>query len=376
LAGFVGSKLSPQLEAKVIVEMEAFRQARAAQGFQLCLGYKAQSLGLLTLGTVGPRKSCQVTSQTQFDLASLTKIIATFSLFMMARQERLLDSWDQKLGFFFPSLRSDLKERSLLELMEHRAGLPSVFEETKTNLSDRDERIRFFLDQIESMMDPQRGELYSDVGYILLGLTLEKIYGLHLRDLFRNKLGQRFNLTYAPVDARWTWLHRFFEAEFPAPTLSLEEPDSWIEGEPQDPRAQWLGGAAGHAGLFGSAQAVEDWAREVYLSYHGKGVLFSDKLLREVFDFDRQTRFLGSWDRPTSREDKPSQAGRLASRGTVGHLGFAGGSLWMDLETGCRVTLLCHRHFPDGDDEALSRLRPAFHDWITENVFAEVKRWQ
>ena len=140
-----------------------------------------------------------------------------------------------------------------------------------------------------------------------------------------------------------------------------------MAGVSQDPRAQWLDGDAGHAGLWGTARGVEVWAQQIYRAFHGKDSVLSDRVVRSFIDFDRPfERWMNGFDTPT----QPSQSGSRFPRTTIGHLGYTGTSFWMDVESGARITLLCHRFDEGIRPERLRELRPHFHDWIWENVFS------
>jgi CubicO group peptidase (beta-lactamase class C family) len=135
-----------------------------------------------------------------------------------------------------------------------------------------------------------------------------------------------------------------------------------------------LGGDAGHAGLFGTSEGVEDWGRELFMCYHGKGLLFSDRIIRDFIQFEGHERgkFLNGFDTP-SIGNEISQAGRRFSEFTIGHLGYTGTSFWMDIEKGYRVTLLSHRFAPAIDIQTLRALRPDFHDWLHAEVFSKLE---
>ncbi len=341
---------------------------KVAPGIQLALGYKDQCLGVYCAGYRDPQTKVKLRESSLFDLASLTKVISTVSLVLLLRQKGGIPSLQEKIHHWLPSLNSDLKERTLLDLLNHRAGLPKIFEHTEELHDSRDDRWRFFIDQIDAQYKAGSSEVvYSDVGYMILGRILELASGKRLRDLFLENLGAPDQLVYGPVQYPLQFLSRFFDIPNVVSSWSLGEPSFKMRGLPQDPRAQWLGGDAGHAGLFGCAEAVESWGRELWVSYHGKGLKFSDRILRELLDSDPNfIRFRGGFDTPTP----PSQAGSLVNSSTViGHLGYTGTSFWMDLERGWRITLLSHRHAPQVDPARLSQFRPQFHDWILEEIF-------
>jgi len=353
------------LQAQIQTQLERLIEQGGASGFQLALGYRDQSLGLFQAGVSDQQTTRRVVEDTWFDLASLTKIISTVTLTMVAHQKRLLpEGLSSPMKIFFPSFASALKEKTVADLLNHRAGLPAVVDEPFSHES-RLERVRAFLDHIDRSYQNVSCD-YSDVGFMLLGILLEQLFERPLRRAFQETLGIEAGLDFGPLQEPLGIL-QFFGARRVAHQLKLNSQEFLTPGVSQDPRAQWLEGEAGHAGLWGTARGVDLWARRVYQAYHGKDVLLSDRIVREFICFDRPVgRWMNGFDTPTS----PSQSGQRFPAATIGHLGFTGTSVWMDVETGARVTLLCHR-FDDGiRPERLRELRPRFHDWIWENVFS------
>lgn len=361
---------------RIIEKLEALVEQGAAPGFQLVLGYKDKCLGTYSVGLRDLEKKRPLYPTSFMDLASLTKVISTSTLLMFACQEKLIPDLSISLKQFFPFLSSELKNQSLHSVLHHSAGLPAVFEETEELAGGREEKKRFFLKRIDETYDVSRaGEtLYSDIGYMLLGMVLEVVFAKRLRHIFASYFPEELGLMYGPLDFKWDSWAWIFSVPTYARTYSLSQSPVWLEGRCQDPRAAWLEGDAGHAGLFGNAYGVETWGRELYLSYHGKGLRLSDQILHSFFSFDSPyDRFLGGFDTPTQSENYISQAGFHSSKTTVGHLGYTGCSFWMDLERGYRITLLSHRHRPNGNFERLMNLRPGFHDWLYEEVFFKLK---
>jgi CubicO group peptidase (beta-lactamase class C family) len=347
-------------------------EEKAAPGFQLALGYKDRTIGLYQVGYRDLEKIKKVKPSTLFDLASLTKVISTVTLVMHLRQRGLLESFELPIHRWLPSLQSELRHCRLMDLLNHRSGLKPIFEETDDLHESREDRVRFFLKRIdEDYSAAERGKtVYSDVGYMLLGILLESATEKRLRDLFLETTGSQKCLSYGPLQFPFEFLSSCWRVPHLALAQSLEEPRIWLKGIPQDPRAQWMGGDAGHAGVFGTAFAVEAWGRELWMAYQGKSVRRSDRVVRELLDcrpdFDR---FRGGFDTPSGA----SQTGQYASpRDWIGHLGYTGCSFWMHLEKGFRVTLLSHRHAPGHDPLQLNKSRPRFHDWLQENVFSKL----
>lgn len=357
--------------------LRAFVRAGAARGVQLSIGYKSENLGVFCAGMADPDLKIPMRPNTLFDLSSLTKVIVVVWCLACARHQRKMESFDEAIGTRFPHFQSALREVSFRELLEHRSGLPAVFENTDQSSSERSDRIRQFLESIDQSYEPEkRGqELYSDVGFMLLGLILEEIYAKDLSQIFEDLYAKREDLSFSPQAFLPRWWMRFLPAETIASRYSLGEGQEKLTNQVQDPRAQWLGGISGHAGLFGTARAVDDWAREVYEIYHGKGLRVGDKSLRELVDLDLRSegkRFIGGFD--TADLSGNSQAGRKVTSFTIGHLAYTGCSLWMDMESGWRVVLLTQRHQSSVDPERIKSLRPLLHDWLYEEVFSKIRQ--
>jgi CubicO group peptidase (beta-lactamase class C family) len=139
-------------------------------------------------------------------------------------------------------------------------------------------------------------------------------------------------------------------------------------GEVHDDNAYAMGGVAGHAGLFAAAKDVDVLVSKLRDAYHGRDPFLPQALLEEAFARDpRQpdsTRTLG-WDTPSATG---SAAGTRFSKKTVGHLGFTGTSVWLDLEKDVHVILLSNRVHPSRDNEAIKDFRPHVHDLVMDAI--------
>jgi CubicO group peptidase (beta-lactamase class C family) len=129
--------------------------SKGAPGFQLALGIKDRCLGVFVAGARDPRTQRAVLPETWFDLASLTKIIATSTLTMMAVQDGRIRSLEDPVGQYFPSFNSALKDKSISDLLHHRAGLPPIFEWVE-NLPTREERrLKFLAENLRNFISDQ-----------------------------------------------------------------------------------------------------------------------------------------------------------------------------------------------------------------------------
>jgi CubicO group peptidase (beta-lactamase class C family) len=306
-----------------------------------------------------------VTATTVYDIASLTKVVATTAACMLLYQRGLLDL-DIPLGELLPGFvvgRSS-NERAhhvrLRHLLAHNGGLPGYVELFRTATTPA-ALLRACL-QLPLEAEPGTRAEYSDPGFILLGKALEVLTGEDLAAFVRNEVFQPLGLVatgFAPSP----------DAQSLIPPT--EEDTSFrhrrIQGEAQDENAWTLGGVAGHAGLFSNVPDLLSFASWILAPLDSKDlverpILFERKMIdcfAERQGPEGSSRALG-WDTPSAE----SSAGHYFSPKSIGHLGFSGCSLWIDLEADMAVVLLTNRTWPDRQNQAIRNLRPAFHDAV------------
>jgi len=279
-----------------------------------------------------------------FDLASVSKVVATTRMILTLADQGKLDL-DAPLTSAIPDLRqydvAHAPERRLTfrDCLAHRTFLPAV-EPIYTYGNDLD-RLRAFVLQREWRHGPP---VYSDINFILLGIAIERITG---RPLSAWSLGE--GLSYGPP---------------PGPAVATEF-CHWrgrvLKGEVHDENCSALGGVAGHAGLFGTVAGVLDFAAGL-LDGSGASPAMLDAMRSPQFEY----RTCG-WD---SRY--PGWPGGDACSGaTIGHTGFVGTGLWVDFERGVAWTLLTNRVHPTRHSEAAASifsLRPATSDAVIAAV--------
>ncbi len=302
--------------------------------------------------------SAAATMDTVFDLASLTKVVATTTILM-----ELVDHGRISLGD--PVRRwspwwqgDDRRTVTVADLLEHASGLTAhlPFYRDHTGRADFEHAIA----TLPLEYPPRTRSIYSDLGFILLGfLAADAAEGLGLDTRFsatakRLALG---DIRYRPPS---DWRPRI------APT----EVEPWrgrlLRGEVHDENGWALGGIAGHAGLFGTAPAVGRFAQAVLQTLGGRPRLARPATLSRFLTPTRvpgSSRALG-WDtmRPTS------SCGRRLSPDAVGHTGFTGTSLWIDPRQDLYVVLLTNRVHPTRTNEAILAFRPMLHDAVVEAV--------
>jgi CubicO group peptidase (beta-lactamase class C family) len=303
--------------------------------------------------------SSQTTTATVFDLASVTKVVATTSMAMILYERGLLDL-DLPVVAAVAEFAGEDPRRdtvTLRMLLAHSSGLPA-YEKLFLRAKTRDELLASaFATPLTA--DPGAQAVYSDIGFIILGAALERIADESLDRFCQHELFGPLAMTHTAFNPPSAW-HAFI-----APTANDQAfRHRIIQGEVQDENASVLGGVAGHAGLFASAEDLAIFAH-VMLA-RGRPVLRPETLAiftRRESSPPGTTRALG-WDTPSS----PSQSGKYFSANSFGHLGYTGTSVWIDPDRGLSITLLTNRTWPDCSNQAIKQLRPKFHDAVIESL--------
>jgi CubicO group peptidase (beta-lactamase class C family) len=290
---------------------------------------------------------------TIFDLASLTKVLSTAPL-VMRHVERGALALDDPVAQYLPRWRgADREHVTIRDLLSHSSGLPAhrpFFRE----LRGRDQFEQVICD---TPLDyaPRSASIYSDLGFMLLGFILEDLAPLPAQfDTLCVQMGGIQEIQFQPPEL---WQTRI------APTQQNAVRGRLLVGEVDDDNAWALGGAAGHAGLFGTAPAVGECARHVLQVLDGRvGAFRKDTLetfIAKRTDVPGSSRALG-WDTmlPTS------SCGMRMSPRAFGHTGYTGTSLWIDPDREVYVVLLTNRVHPTADNEAIKEVRRALHDAV------------
>lgn len=314
-----------------------------------------------------PRRD--MSTETVFDLASLTKPLATAVSLMILVQDGPL-SLDQTLRDTISEFTdSDKKDVTIRQLLSHSSGLPDYrpyYEKlTKLPRLERKRSLKGLVLAEPLIHEPGTVCLYSDLGFMILQwlieavakdsldrFLVESVYKpLGLKDLFFNPSpgGPGRDYQYAATE-ECPWRGKI------------------LDGEVHDDNAYALGGVAGHAGLFGTAQEVFALLQKLLQVYRGE--VTSDIFRQDVVQtFFRRHSDAGSWalgfDTPTHPY---SSSGKLFSDQSVGHLGFTGTSFWMDLEKESIVILLTNRIHPMRANEKIKAFRPILHDTVMETI--------
>ena len=292
---------------------------------------------------------------TIFDLASLTKVLATTTL-VMRHVERGTLGLDDPVSRHLPRWRGrDRETVTLRDLLSHSSGLPA-HRPFYRELRGRDEFERGIV-ETPLEYEPRSQSIYSDLGFMLLGFILEDAASLPTQvDAMLLQMGAIQDLRFHPPDI---WKSRT------APTQENVLRGRLLIGEVDDDNTWALGGAAGQAGLFGTAAAVGEYARHLLQVLDERVGAFRKETL-DAF-IARQTGVPGS-SRALGLDTMlpTSSCGTRMSARAFGHTGFTGTSLWIDPERDLYAVLLTNRVHPTPANEAIKQVRPAFHDAVVQ----------
>ena len=338
---------------------------KAFPGATLAVGFRGkvavQAFGDLSYDA----KSPAVAPQTMFDIASLTKVVATTTLVaklaegdfpvpldLDAPVERYLPEWAAGPQ---PEWRHRVTVRHLLT---HTSGLPPFKEYWRTSKGKQDTLSRIFAEPLD--YEPGTKEVYSDLGIILMAEIVERLTGRTLDSLAKSyiftPLGMKDTM-YTPPKKLWKQI---------APTeLDANWRKRLVQGEVHDENAFAMGGVSGHAGVFSTAP---DLAAFCQMLLNG-GVYAHQRILRRAtiaqFTTPQQlssgTRTLG-WAVPTEN----SSSGHYFSAHSFGHTGFTGTSIWIDPDRQLFVVLLTNRVNPTRENQKIALVRPALHDAVMQ----------
>src|SRR5438874_2357911 len=347
--------------------VEAAIKDKAFPGATLAVGYRGKvslhAFGKLTYDA----KSPDVAINTKYDIASLTKVVATTTLVAKlaegdlavpidvdANVERYLPEWAS-------GPQSEWRHRvTVRHLLTHTSGLPPFKEYWRTSKSKQDTLDKIFSEPLD--YEPGTKEVYSDLGIILMAEIIERLTGRTLDDLAKSfifsPLGMKDSM-YKPPKKLW-------------PTIAPTEIDNnfrhrLIQGEVHDENAFALGSVSGHAGVFSTAP---DLAALCQMLLNG-GVYAHQRILRRTtvaqFTMPQQlsggTRTLG-WAVPTSG----GLSGHYFSAHSFGHTGFTGTSIWIDPEPDRQlfVVFLTNRVHPTRENQKIQQVRRDLHDAVMQ----------
>jgi beta-N-acetylhexosaminidase len=338
---------------------------KAFPGATLAVGYRGK-VAIRAFGKLNyDAKAPAVKVNTMYDIASLTKVVATTTLVaklgegdfavpldLDARIERYLPEWASGPQ---PEWRHEVTVRHLLT---HTSGLPPFKEYWRTSKSKQETLTNIFTERLE--YPPGTKEVYSDLGIILMAEIVERLTGRTLDELANSDIFKPLGMSetmFRPPKKLW-------------PSIAPTEFDAsfrkrLVQGEVHDENAFAIGGVSGHAGLFSTAP---DLAGFCQMLLNG-GVYAHQRILRRATvaqftapqNLSGGTRTLG-WAVPT----EGGSSGHYFSAHSFGHTGYTGTSIWIDPERQLFVVLLTNRVHPTRENQKIAQVRPALHDAVMQ----------
>jgi CubicO group peptidase (beta-lactamase class C family) len=304
-----------------------------------------------------------VLAETVYDLASVTKAVATTTACMILHERGQL-KLEQPLAELLPEFAASLQNNdprrqqvTLRMLLAHSSGLPAYIKLFQTAQSKAELLTQAF--QVPLAADPGTRAEYSDIGFILLGEAIQKLSGQLLDQFCQSEIFAKLGLAHTIFNPPVNW-----KSLIPPTEDDHTFRHRLIQGEVNDENASVLGGVAGHAGCFSTAMDVSIFAHCMLLG----GTPLVSRQTHELFtrreDFPPGTSRTLGWDTPS----QPSQSGKYFSSRAYGHLGYTGTSLWIDPDRQLSVTLLTNRTWPDRGSQSIKQIRPAFHDAVIEAI--------
>ena len=358
--------IHPKALAEIDSILVVYIRAQAFPGAVVSVGRGDDVVKVTGYGRYTYRSGHLVQPESSFDLASLTKVIATTTAVMILYEEGHLHI-DVPVSRYLSAFRNPERQSiTIRHLLTHTSGLPSWRPFYKDGITTREA----VMDSILStplLSKPGEEYLYSDFGMISLALVIEAITG----ESFDYWCAQNI---FVPLGMNSTGFRGIGVSDS---TVVPTELDNYfrhrlIQGEVHDETAWILGGVAGHAGLFSTALDLARFARMMALKgrYNGKEFLQESTidLFTTVTDTSLSTRALG-WD-TRNLGDEPSSAGQYFGPRSYGHTGFTGTSLWIDPDSEAWVILLTNRVYPSRDEyERFRGLRGQVADAVYKAFF-------
>ena len=321
---------------------------------------------------------------TVFDLASLTKPLATTVALMRFVAEKKI-RLDDRISRFFPNFGTCGKTATTIrQLLSHSSGLPAwrpYCEELRAqkqkvarlatlgSQSARD----FIYAQIQrekAEYEPGAGALYSDLGFMLLGALIEDMSGTSLDQYCWNKIYRPLGLQaigFINLEAL-RQIKDETATEMIAPTERCPWRGRILCGEVHDDNAYAMGGVAGHAGLFAPIDEVDRLVSTLVECHAGAHPFLPADVVRDFWTVNTavpDSTWACGWDTPSPQG---SSAGEFFSSRSIGHLGFTGTSVWIDLERNIHIIMLSNRVHPRRENEKLTAFRPILHNAVMKTL--------
>ncbi len=337
--------------------LHAAIKAEAFPGAALAIGRAGTLVKLDGYGYFTYESEQAVTPQSQFDMASLTKVIATTTAAMQLYEQGRLDLDARVSQYLQPFGTNGKTAITIRQLLTHTSGMPPYIPFHKKGVTTREA----VLDSIFAVgldSEPGAKSRYSDFSMITLALVIEKITGQDFAAYTREHI-------FEPLGMHDTGFRPAGKTDTSVVPTEVDDyfRNRLIQGEVHDETAWILGGIAGHAGLFSTAADLAKFAFMLTNGGRAGGKQFlkeeTIRLFTTPVDPDNHTRALG-WD--TKSENGYSSAGQYFGPKSFGHTGFTGTSFWVDPDQQLFVILLTNRVYPTRNNRGLVPVRPAVAD--------------
>ncbi len=291
--------------------------------------------------SIEPRREL-MTVDTAFDLASLTKVIATTTAVMQLVQKGEIRV-NEPVAKYIPEFAENGKEEiTVRELLTHHSGLPEDLDLSQA-WQGREAALHMAYAQ-KPIYAPGSRFLYSDVNFIVLGALVERVSGMSLEEYCQKNIFVPLKMTHTRFLPPASWLSKI------APT-QYDEHNKMLRGVVHDPTARRMGGVAGHAGLFSTADDLAKFADALLDGSTVLSPLMVEKMISPQQPPTSSVLRGFGWD-----IDSPfsSPRGDLLPVGSFGHTGFTGTSLWIDPTTRTFIILLTNAVHPRGKGSAIA----------------------
>ena len=331
-------------------------QNGAFPGAQLCVSLGGRMVMNEAVGNIAPNRGA-TTSETIYDLASLTKALITTTLFGRALEEGRLH-FEERVDRHVPGASMRVRFKDLLD---HSSGYPAHLRfdaKLKDTFPGTWQAWRFIVANVAQtplQTKPGQQAVYSDLGFILIGAALERVYEQSLAKIWTQ-----------------TGLPLFFRETRDGDTLDdlidhkIAPTEHYLCGLVHDDNCRAMGGVAGHAGAWGTAEGVVNICQSLVRAYHGhRNEILRPETVRLLWtpsDVPRSYWAYG-WDRPSPGG---STGGQWPTH-CVGHLGFTGTSVWIEPQKELIVSLITNRVCPSSNNNLIKQIRPALYNaaWNT-----------
>lgn len=315
-----------------------------------------------------------------FDIASLTKVVCTTTLAMVAVEEGKLSLTDKLVDRIALPQHPSHSDICIYHLLQHTSGLPAhrkYYLELPPHeigkIAARDWILNACSQEVSEHPAGQQA-VYSDIGFILLGRVLEELWQEDLDVVFDREIAKPWGLTA-------THFVRVCHSRRASPqgTMSIGNPgDNYIptedcpwrkhivRGVSRDENCYAMGGVAGHAGLFSNATDLHQFAKSLVAATDGSHELLNPSIVQNFIEPvtpapKSPSDWVLGWHRPSVPY---SSSGQYFSKHSIGHSGFTGCTLWIDLQKKLWVILLTNRTYPTVTNTKIREFRPMIHDLV------------